>query len=319
MEFKRPTGSAGSIPRDWIDEKLPTCPFCGSNEPLWEVGLEWKPTMARHHFRCQKCEGILSIPMAAVASQNASVESSRIESIGTDGKALPAGVSSGMEYPLKTLLEWANQSNAEGALGESGAKGEEPSTPSEGRRTNACVETAILRGNCVCLKNDVSWDKAYCDFSYDHDLRIFKLTTKGDIWTSFEPSLVQRVVAQKTGAFLKKWEVNIQTKWPEGDEFTFIFQQPNKELAESTKAKIHGIVTTSRGFDEVIRLLKTRERVPSSEVAALLSKFNLDATDQSVQHVVESAITSGQVEGVFDGKEFIRSSASKGRQSGTTS
>jgi len=168
------------------------------------------------------------------------------------------------------------------------------------------VDTDILlTGECVIYKNDVLLDKAFCDFSYDHDLRLFKLITDGDIWTTFQPSQVHGVGAEEVGSFIKKWEVSIDTKWPDGDEFTYVFKQPNKELAESAKAKVEGIVENSRGHDEVIRLLKTRERVASADVAALLSKFHLDATDKVVQRVVESAITSGQVEGVFDGKEFI--------------
>ncbi|MCW3984844.1 MAG: hypothetical protein NWE91_00285 [Candidatus Bathyarchaeota archaeon] len=66
MKLKRPTGFMGSIPRDWIDKKLPKCPFCGQ-VPVWEYGLQMKMFGAnRYHFRCTKCRGIISIPVAVV-------------------------------------------------------------------------------------------------------------------------------------------------------------------------------------------------------------------------------------------------------------
>ena len=104
---------------------------------------------------------------------------------------------------------------------------------------------------------------------------------------------------------MKKWQISISAKWPNGDEFTFVFGPGDEKQVRDVKAEIERIVAGNKGLDEVIRLLKTRERVPTSDVAKLLSKFNLDATDKGVQRVVESAITSGQVEGVFDGKEFV--------------
>jgi predicted RNA-binding Zn-ribbon protein involved in translation (DUF1610 family) len=144
-----------------------------------------------------------------------------------------------------------------------------------------------------------------CDLSYDYDLRVFKFITNGNIWMSLGPHMVQQVAIREMGTLRKKWQVNVATKLQSGDELSFFFQLPREILAWRLKDDIERIAVKGRGFDEVIRLLKTRERVPSSEVARVLSKYNLDASDQSIQRVVESAITSGKVEGVFDGKEFI--------------
>jgi len=61
QKFTRPKGFSGSLPRNWIDDALPVCPFCHS-DPKWEIGLKagW---INRHHFRCTNmaCKIVISI------------------------------------------------------------------------------------------------------------------------------------------------------------------------------------------------------------------------------------------------------------------
>jgi hypothetical protein len=80
LEFKRPTGLIGSLPRKWIDERLPKCPFC-KESTLWEHALEKKEKDSTfehifgqipqkwyevHHFRCPNCQAILAVPQKAI-------------------------------------------------------------------------------------------------------------------------------------------------------------------------------------------------------------------------------------------------------------
>lgn len=66
LEFKRPKGFAGSLPRKWIDSHLPVCPFCGGR-PAWEMAMQFKLGLNRYHFRCRLCRGTLSIPVASIS------------------------------------------------------------------------------------------------------------------------------------------------------------------------------------------------------------------------------------------------------------
>lgn len=165
--------------------------------------------------------------------------------------------------------------------------------------------TVLLRGECTVWKNNISVGKIIADLSYDNDLRFFKLVSVGTIRASFKPEQIQGFGLVQTGSIRKKWQLSMVVKWPSGDEFTYSYLLPTKEHAEGIRANIQGISVNSRRQEEVLALLRTRERVSKEEVAALLSKFNTEVTDQTVQDFVQGAITSGQVEGVYDGKEFM--------------
>ena len=165
--------------------------------------------------------------------------------------------------------------------------------------------TVLLRGECTVWKNNIVTTKAIADLCYDNDLRFFKLVCVGNIAASFRAEQVQGFGLVQIGGLRKKWQLSLTAKWPSGDEFTYAYQLPTKEDAERARANIQGITLHSKGLDAITALLKTRERVPKEEIMALLNKLLLDVNDQTVQDFVQSAITSGQVEGVYDGEEFI--------------
>lgn len=118
MKFERPKGFMGSMPRNWIDNNLPRCPFC-KTPSLWELAMEMKFTSYnRYHFRCPNCMAIISIAVPAVDGTTVGLgltglvmkktvnKNFRIESMGNNQK-LEHLV--GAEYPLETLQEWARQ------------------------------------------------------------------------------------------------------------------------------------------------------------------------------------------------------------------
>lgn len=113
MKFNRPKGFIGSKPRNWIDNRLPRCPFC-KTPSLWEFGMEMKFAIAynRYHFRCPNCLAILSVPTPIVIGRISGLHSViasknlKIESIGSNSNLQHL---EGAEYPLNILQEWARE------------------------------------------------------------------------------------------------------------------------------------------------------------------------------------------------------------------
>lgn len=164
--------------------------------------------------------------------------------------------------------------------------------------------TFLLKGECLVWKNNVPTGTIFADFAYDNDLRFFKIIVRGNIWSTFKPDQIQGVLITETGSLRKRWQFKIWAKWPNGDEFTFTFTLPSQQSAESAKVNIEGIITDSKGYDEGLRLLKSRERVPGSEIAALL-KVDPKTGTQSAKEFVERAISTHQVDGVYENDEFV--------------
>jgi hypothetical protein len=145
MDFKRPQGLVGKLPKEWVDKNLPKCPFC-KESVLWELAIEKeeKSSFERvfgqipqrwfkaYHFRYPKCRAVLSVPSNAVVDIPIAHDGStfpglvklakqieykrdeklwdgkmHIESVGTSSSLQDA---LGTEIPLKTLQEWASKS-----------------------------------------------------------------------------------------------------------------------------------------------------------------------------------------------------------------
>ena len=58
--FKRCDGYVGSVPQNFINANLPTCPMCGTHDPYWTLKDKMEFTAHRIMFRCDKCGAILS-------------------------------------------------------------------------------------------------------------------------------------------------------------------------------------------------------------------------------------------------------------------
>lgn len=120
MEFKRPDGLIGSIPRNWIDTNLSRCPFC-KTPSLWELGHQLKlsfMSISRFHFKCPNCLSIVSIEEAAInppialsftdllITKKMTNKKLKVESVGKNPNMQQLV---GEEYPLNVLQEWARQ------------------------------------------------------------------------------------------------------------------------------------------------------------------------------------------------------------------
>jgi hypothetical protein len=67
LQFTPSSSLHDSGPRKFIDKRLPRCPFCRTKEPQWEYATVagW---LNRANFRCQKCLGVLSVPLESMTS-----------------------------------------------------------------------------------------------------------------------------------------------------------------------------------------------------------------------------------------------------------
>lgn len=59
MPFRRMEGFVGSVPQKFIDNRVPKCPMCGTNNPHWAIDekMGW---VNRYLFQCEQCRCILS-------------------------------------------------------------------------------------------------------------------------------------------------------------------------------------------------------------------------------------------------------------------
>ncbi len=63
MGFKRYDGFMGSMPQKFIDDKLPKCPMCATNNPYWTLSHEIIFLTEFYLFKCSECSAILSVRM----------------------------------------------------------------------------------------------------------------------------------------------------------------------------------------------------------------------------------------------------------------
>ena len=62
MKFKRYDGYVMHVPQEFIDGKLPVCPFCGSGNPHWLLASKMEMSLAggRTFYQCEQCGATLS-------------------------------------------------------------------------------------------------------------------------------------------------------------------------------------------------------------------------------------------------------------------
>lgn len=61
MTFKRMEGFAGGIPQKFIDNRVPKCPMCGTDNPHWSISQKMGLiSLNRYLFKCEQCNCILS-------------------------------------------------------------------------------------------------------------------------------------------------------------------------------------------------------------------------------------------------------------------
>ena len=71
-KFKRYDGYVMHIPQDFIDTKLPVCPFCKSDNPHWLLDSRMEMSLAgsRTYYQCERCRAIISSTAADAGAEN---------------------------------------------------------------------------------------------------------------------------------------------------------------------------------------------------------------------------------------------------------
>jgi DNA-directed RNA polymerase subunit RPC12/RpoP len=142
------------------------------------------------------------------------------------------------------------------------------------------------------------------DLVYEDGPRLFRVVDTNGVWGSFNPKQLVAADVQQGRPPANAWELAFWVEWSNGDSYAFVFNAPTKQTAEDVKAKMDSVKSYSKKVDAAIRLLKTRERVSGSEIASLLD-IDPSANPNAVRDFVEEAISAGEAEGVFDGKDFV--------------
>lgn len=70
-KFKRYDGYVMHIPQEFIDSKLPVCPFCKSDNPHWLLDSKMEMSLAgsRTYYQCERCEAIISSTAADAGAE----------------------------------------------------------------------------------------------------------------------------------------------------------------------------------------------------------------------------------------------------------
>lgn len=69
--FKRYDGYVMHIPQEFIDSKLPVCPFCKSDNPHWLLDSKMEMSLAgsRTYYQCERCQAIMSSTAADAGAE----------------------------------------------------------------------------------------------------------------------------------------------------------------------------------------------------------------------------------------------------------
>jgi len=164
----------------------------------------------------------------------------------------------------------------------------------------------VLTGECLILRNRVAVNSMRnVLLRFDGDLREFKVIYLGQIVSKF-PCTYIKGTNESVGGFLgKKQTVWIDTAFPDGNEFLFKFQTPDLSSFERLTWVIRQTNNEDEAAKELARLVKTRDKVSVKEVCGILSKHDLPDGFEDGKRRIETFITIGVADGIFDGETYV--------------
>ena len=149
--------------------------------------------------------------------------------------------------------------------------------------------TNLIRSLTEIRKNGQSAGSALFALVYDEGLNVFKVIHwRGDIWATFNPSQVTAVEVSTKGSDCR---LNVGANLEGGDAYWFSFKTGSSQTGEDIKAWISKKVQKESALDEIFTRMKTREKVPLSEVASILAEHGLPSSKEDCRKVVEYGIT----------------------------
>jgi hypothetical protein len=168
----------------------------------------------------------------------------------------------------------------------------------------------LMQGKCDVSKNGFPNESIYSSLCYDQDLGFFKVIgPQGNIWTSFNSSQIVGVGKFETGRISKSFWLTIRFKFPNGDEYELKYKTSTVGAIEDAVKWLDYASRKDRASDEIILLMKTREKVPFGEVCTVLARRGLPASEAEARKMLEYGISSKKIEGVLEGSQFVSRSA----------
>jgi len=163
----------------------------------------------------------------------------------------------------------------------------------------------LFSGPCTVVQNRVVTGVYNGWFEYDADLREFKFTSAGQILFKFPASYVTGMVSSTYGTLRKKQAAKVGVKYPDGNECIYRFDSSDMATFDRIELVVNQVKGEDVGGREVIRLLRTHDRVPISEVCTVLTKYHLPNGFEDGKRRIETCISLGIVKGSIQGKEFV--------------
>jgi hypothetical protein len=181
------------------------------------------------------------------------------------------------------------------------------------------VRTTLLQGECAYYKNGDYKKKASSVLYYDSDANIFQMYFD-EKWLQFRPIQVTGLTVyssmvtvdlplQQVPIPVKRYHLGLYVKFSPSEDLIFVYDFSDEENAKGWKAAMEKYLPRQKASQDVLVLLKTRERVPLDEVAKALAKHGLPSTEDDARRMVESQIVSGSAQGVIDGDTFVSQTA----------
>lgn len=99
--------------------------------------------------------------------------------------------------------------------------------------------------------------------------------------------------------------MGIYVNFPDGNEYLFDIGYRDDEQLTSAETLIKKIRYDEENREEILTLLKSRERVTIEEISSLLKKRGSDADIDYARRFVDSAIATNRIQGTFNGTEFV--------------
>jgi len=140
---------------------------------------------------------------------------------------------------------------------------------------------------------------------FDEDLRRYKVLGGGEVAFTFGPLQVKDVDYDVSGKVKKRMSMGIYVNYPNGDEYLFDIEYGDENQFKSADAFIVKTLEDEKGRQEVLRLLKSREKITVDEVAKVLVKHGMPKDVEFACSLIDSAISTGVVQGTFNGSEFM--------------
>lgn len=163
----------------------------------------------------------------------------------------------------------------------------------------------LMRGKCTIFKNRAYLDTMPAIFTYDGNIREFKLVSHGQIILKFPYGSIHAHDEQLTGLIVKKQVVKLDVTNPDGNVYLLSFESSDLNSYDRLVWTIGTVKNEEEGSREIVLLMKSREKVSVADVCSILTRFGLPDGSEDGRMRIESLIASGVVDGIFDGQSYV--------------